>query len=83
MKTVLSIKLEVEGVERTMRYSTIPDCLNDAGLRELFIAELISSCIILDASGVRVAGLPFMTWDNLVDRLISNSTAIYRKAFST
>lgn len=79
---VFSVKLEVEGSERTIRYEAIPDCVHDTSLKALFSSGLVEQCLILDCKGCRIAGLPFMTWENLVDRLISNSTVIYRRAFT-
>lgn len=82
MRTLFELVLEVEDKSIELSYSSIADCLNDLSLRKLFDDEHVKKCLISNCDSVRVAGIPFMSWESFIDRLISNSTSLYRKAYT-
>jgi len=75
---LFTVTIETDGVEHKINYSSIEELISDNGMKSLFNDNLITKCII-HSNGKRLAGLPFMKWEHLIDRVVANSSTILRE----
>lgn len=74
---LFTLDLEIENTNHSWSYGSVKECLDDSPLEQLFQDNLVTGCVIR-MGDKRIAGLPFLTWDNLKERLIANSETILR-----
>ncbi len=80
MKTnnrTLTVRVTVSDGERVFDYESASACLDDEGLRALFVHQQISSCVLI-CGGRSITAGPIVTWDRLKEQLVSNATTILR-----
>jgi len=76
MAPLFTIEINSGGI-RTIGYTAIEELFRDEGLRALFEAEQIESCVLY-CQGKRLSHLPRMTWRYLTDSIISNAATLLR-----
>ncbi len=80
--TLFTLKIEiVDEPPQAINYATIEACFQDVGLKSLFDAGKVRSCVI-ESNGQRLASLPRMTWKYLTDAIISNAATLLRNSLA-
>jgi hypothetical protein len=78
---MIELELETDGC-RVLEFDSFPQCWNDRVLRDWFDRGQVATCVVRHGDQ-KITGLPraLMSFDRLIDHLISNSSTILRLGY--